>query len=315
MPKVDVVIPFYNTRVEFARAALASVVAQTFTDWRAIVVNDGSSESSTAEIEALVAEIDDPRILYIHQENKGLAGARNTAIRASDSPYIATLDSDDGWFPRKLERQVAVLDSRPDVEVVHSGAHFLYPDRMVHHRAGTAPCLGELHGERFFLRMLRNNIVWGTHTTIFRRCAAERVGLFDEEMRSLEDKELWLRLIADGCTFLYLDEPLAFYRQHETNMSKNVEHMWRGRVKLIDKLDALIPQLPQAWTRVHWSKRRRQMLQHAYIEAAETCLEAGESGRAWKYSMPWYTGVSAHSALVIVRSAYRLMRSVAAGAN
>jgi glycosyltransferase involved in cell wall biosynthesis len=315
MPKFDVVIPFYNVRIEYTRAAILSVIEQTFTDWRAIVVNDGSCASSTAELEAVIAEINDPRITYIYQNNRGLSGARNAGIRASDSPYVAMLDADDAWLPHKLEHQAAVLKSRPDVALVHGGMDLVYPDHTISFRRGVAPCLGEHSGEQFFLRMLKGNIVSGSTTAAIRRSVAERAGLFDESFRSIEDKEFWLRLIIDGCNFLFLDETLAIYRQHATNMSKNTDMMWRGRMQLIQKLDTLVPALPKDWTNVKWPELRREMLHHAYREAAETCLDSGELGRAWKFSMPWYSGVSTQAALLTVRSVYRLARSVAAGAQ
>jgi glycosyltransferase involved in cell wall biosynthesis len=311
MPRVDVIIPFYNVRIDYTREALASVIAQTFTEWRAIVVNDGSEGSSTAALKSLIAEFDDARIVYVHQQNRGLSGARNTGIRLSDSPYIALLDADDAWLPNKLERQVQVLDSRRDVTVVHSGTHLVYPDRTILHQSGVSPCRGELSGERFFLRMLRKNIVSGTNTAVFSRWVAERVGLFDEAFASVEDKEFWLRLIIDGAKFLYLDEPLAIYRQHATNMSKNTDKMREGRLRLIRKLDTMIPRLPSSWTNVNWPELRRQMLQHVYIEAAESCIDAGQFGRAMKYSMPWYSGMSSQAGLLMARSAYRMVRSAA----
>src|SRR5258708_8350475 len=92
-PAVSVVIPSYKT-AEYIRECLESVFRQTFTDFEVLVVNDGSPD--TPDLERAIAPFRD-RIIYIEQPNAGLAGARNTAIRASRGRYVALLDSDDAW--------------------------------------------------------------------------------------------------------------------------------------------------------------------------------------------------------------------------
>src|SRR5918912_2728244 len=120
MAQVDVIIPVYNTPIDFVQQALRSVVEQTFSDWKAIVINDGSTEPYTAELERLIGQLGDPRITYLHTANRGLPAARNSAIRASDSPYIALLDADDVWYPARLQAGVEVLQTQSWVDVVHA---------------------------------------------------------------------------------------------------------------------------------------------------------------------------------------------------
>lgn len=117
MPKVTVVIPLYNTE-RFIADALESVLAQTFTDWECVVVNDGSTDRS-AEIVARYVE-QDPRIRLVHQPNQGVCAARNTgAAHASpDSEYLFFLDADDMLEPEALERLVAYLEAHPEVGLV-----------------------------------------------------------------------------------------------------------------------------------------------------------------------------------------------------
>src|SRR5258705_13939604 len=105
MSQVSVVIPTHN-RSEFLRSAIASVLGQTYQDFELIVVDDASTDS-TAEV---VVSFNDSRIKFIrHQTNQGGSAARNTGIRASKCDYIAFLDDDDEWSPRKLSKQVEVL--------------------------------------------------------------------------------------------------------------------------------------------------------------------------------------------------------------
>ncbi|ACY48037.1 glycosyltransferase family 2 protein [Rhodothermus marinus] len=117
MPRVTIVIPLYNTE-RFIADALESVLAQTFTDWECVVVNDGSTDRS-AEIVARYVERD-PRIRLVHQPNQGVCAARNTgAAHASpDSEYLFFLDADDMLEPEALERLVAYLDAHPEVGLV-----------------------------------------------------------------------------------------------------------------------------------------------------------------------------------------------------
>nr|WP_256498773.1 glycosyltransferase family A protein [Chroococcidiopsis sp. CCNUC1] len=119
MPKVSVIIPAYNA-MKYLPATLGSLLSQTFDDFEAIVVNDGSFD----ETEKWVSQIEDPRVKLICQQNKGLAGARNTGINQATGEYIAFLDADDLWEPSKLEKQVAVLEENPEVGLVYTWGSF-----------------------------------------------------------------------------------------------------------------------------------------------------------------------------------------------
>jgi glycosyltransferase involved in cell wall biosynthesis len=111
MPAVSVIIPTYN-RAEFLRLAITSVLNQTFQDFEIIVVDD-ASEDHTHEV---VHNFRDKRIKYIHHEvNKRVAAARNTGVLNSSGAYIAFVDDDDEWLPKKLQMQVALLENSPSI--------------------------------------------------------------------------------------------------------------------------------------------------------------------------------------------------------
>src|SRR5687767_10562470 len=113
MPQVSILIPSYN-HGRFLRTCLATVRAQTFTDWDAIVVDDGSTDDSVVIAEQLGA--DDPRIkVYQNPQNLGTYGTEQAALEKSESPYVAVLNSDDLWHPKKLEAQVAQLEADPSL--------------------------------------------------------------------------------------------------------------------------------------------------------------------------------------------------------
>lgn len=120
MATVDVIIPFYNTPLLFVEQALASLRAQTFTDWHACLVNDGSDAAVSLALEGLLTELNDPRIAYRRVSNGGAAAARNIGLEATSSPYITLLDADDCYHSHMLEAHVALLEGRADVDVVYA---------------------------------------------------------------------------------------------------------------------------------------------------------------------------------------------------
>jgi|HubBroStandDraft_6_1064221.scaffolds.fasta_scaffold04285_9 glycosyltransferase involved in cell wall biosynthesis len=113
-PRVSIVIAVYNGAPTIERA-LASVFAQTYTDYEVIVVNDGSTDDTAA----VLARFGD-RIRVITQSNRGLSAARNAGVRASTGEYVAFLDDDDEWMPEKLAHCVPVLDADRDCALVYT---------------------------------------------------------------------------------------------------------------------------------------------------------------------------------------------------
>ena len=114
-PKVSVIIPSYKT-ADLIAACLDSVFAQTYSDFEAIVVNDGSPD--TPELEKVLQPYMD-RIVYIKQENKRAAGARNNAIRQARGEFVAFLDSDDTWFPNHLASQMQLFAEDSSLDLVY----------------------------------------------------------------------------------------------------------------------------------------------------------------------------------------------------
>src|SRR6516165_447182 len=111
---VSVVIPTYNYR-HFVTDAVASALEQTYQPVEVLVVDDGSRDDTRARLTPYL-----DRIRYIYQENQGLSAARNTGIRAAKGVWIALLDSDDAWHPRKLETQMEFIRQHPDIGVLGS---------------------------------------------------------------------------------------------------------------------------------------------------------------------------------------------------
>jgi O-antigen biosynthesis protein len=183
-PAVTVVIPTYN-RSHLITRAVQSVLAQGFTDFEVLIVDDASTDSTAEVVQGLMSG--EPRIQYLVQsENKGASAARNRGLAEARGRYIALLDSDDEWLPGKLELQVRYLENAPlGVGMIHGGVETIGPRSWVYRPTQ--------RGDQYRL-LLEWNIVHGTSSVVLRQEAVERVGLFDEEMPAIEDWDYWMRV-------------------------------------------------------------------------------------------------------------------------
>lgn len=267
MPTVSVIIPTYN-RADMVSDAIESVIAQSCADWELIVVDDGSTDNTPQ----VVGAFNDTRIKYLYQPNKGLPGARNTGIRASSGACVAFLDSDDLFLPGKLQQQAAFLAAHPDVGLV-AGGH-IEVDRTLRPLRKVEPWHGqpELGVEQWLL-----GCPFITCSVLVRRSWLDMVGLFDEDMRYVEDWDLWLRLAAAGCPMAWLREPVCLYRFHGSNTVRNVRPMQAGLLRMLDKF-YVQPDLNEEALRL-----RRPAYANAYLNAAARAYAAGavEDGRTW----------------------------------
>lgn len=211
VPKVSVVIPAYNA-MSYLPETIENVLQQTLEDFEAIVVNDGSSDG----IERWFSEtVTDPRVTLISQANQGPASARNMGIQRCQGRYIAFLDADDLWEPDKLRKQVEILDEDPTAGVVYTWVSYI--DR---HGRTTGRIRKNAAEGRVWSALIQHNIIECGSVALVRRECFEKVGLFDESLRSLEDLDMWLRL-AQHYLFRRISEPLVYYRQHTDSCSRN----------------------------------------------------------------------------------------------
>jgi glycosyltransferase involved in cell wall biosynthesis len=228
VPAVSIIVPCYNVTA-FIAEALDSVRAQTFRDFETIVVNDGCPD--TENLERVLAPYQG-EIRYIKQENQGLAGALNTAIRAARAPLIAFLAPDDIWEPTYLECQVDYLEKHPEVDVVYPNAVFFGETswagrifRNVYPSRGEVTVQSLLTGE-----CMVNALVTARRETIM------KVGMFDPDLRSSEDWDLWLRLAKAGHKIAYHDQVLYRYRLRTGALSADRINLPKSTTDLLKKL-------------------------------------------------------------------------------
>lgn len=220
MPLVSVIMPAFNVE-PYVGEAIQSVLRQTFTDLEVVVVDDGSTDGTAAIVSALAAA--DPRVRLVQQANRGLAGARNTAMRMARGEMFALLDSDDLWEPEFVAAQLAILQDRRDVDIVTGNGWMLGGAR---HGELARPCpdprpapdLAAILGDERAVFIM----------SIFRRRVYEVVGCFDESMRTNEDYDYWIRAAIAGCRFARNDRPLGHYRIRFDSLSASEMRMLRG---------------------------------------------------------------------------------------
>jgi glycosyltransferase involved in cell wall biosynthesis len=208
-PLVSVITPTYNAEL-FIEQTIASVRAQTYTNWEMVIVDDASTDTTTAILKKYAAE--DARIKYhVLKTNAGAAIARNTAIEKASGSYIAFLDADDLWMPEKLSKQIAFMQEK-NVEVCFSSYELM-------NEAGES--LGKMVKalpKVNFSKMLKSNYV-GNLTGIYN---AETLGkVYMPAIRKRQDWALWLTLIKKVGYAYSISAPLAKYRLRENSISSN----------------------------------------------------------------------------------------------
>jgi glycosyltransferase involved in cell wall biosynthesis len=199
MAKVSVVIPVYNGAATIGRA-LESIFAQTFTDNEIIVVDDGSTDRTRAILEQY-----GDRVRLVVQPNCGPAAARNNGARHSSGEYLAFLDADDVWMPRKLELTVAAMLADPDAALVYS-------DMIVVNEAGEGFRRSHIRPDAAHAPSMDEMLarIWPImpSTVVMRRTAFDRTGGFCEQLIGPEDIHFWL-LAREQEHFIYLPDRLV----------------------------------------------------------------------------------------------------------
>lgn len=251
MPKVSVIIPTYNC-ARYLPAAIESVLRQTYRDFEIVVVNDGSPDDTDS---AVAPYLD--RITYIKQANLGAPAARNRGLAASTGELIAFLDDDDEWMPEKLRLQVPEFDDAK-VGLVYSDLRVVHDDgRVMESFLATRPLAASGY---IFENFLASGFILTSCVAVSRRCL-EDVGDFDESMRSLQDFDLWFRILRRWKAAL-VRRPLALRRLRAGNMTSDRNLPSRFYVRLYEKV----------LTEFELSPRERAI---ARSRMAEVCYERG----------------------------------------
>lgn len=224
LPTVSVIIPTYN-RAAVVTEAIDSVLAQTFRDFELIVVDDGSTDDTRNRLVGY-----GERIRMICQENHGVSHARNVGIRAARGKYVALLDSDDLWLPKKLETQIAVMEAQPDIPLCHTEEIWIRRGVRVNQMKKH-----QKHGGYIFPNCLPFCVI-SPSSVMIRRALFDEVGDFDESLPACEDYDLWLRVTKTSPVH-FIETPLIVKRGgHDDQLSRIHWGLDRFRIQALDKL-------------------------------------------------------------------------------
>ncbi len=248
MPKFSVVIPTYN-RAAALKETIDSVLKQTFDDFEILVVDDGSTDD-TKEV---VASFSDQRIKFFWIPNSGGPGTpRNIAINNSSSEWLCFLDSDDIWYPSKLEIVDKSISLNPDMDAFCHDQHYL--DRSTG-KKGIVKC-GPFYSDFYRAMLLQKVTIVNSAMTVRKSFLDQQDLRLNEQAEyvSVEDFDLWLRMAFYGAQFNFIHLPLGVNLIHPGNISgfiekhsKNALFMFREHVF---KLQTFDPQKEKLWKKI-----------------------------------------------------------------
>ncbi len=268
VPRVTVIIPTFN-RAHFLAQAIASVLAQTFSDFEVIVVDDGSTDDTAV----VATAFQDDRVVYVRQQNAGRSAARNRGLALARGEFIAFLDDDDLYLPHKLQEQVSFLDQQLEVDIVVSDSDIIdasgktidtwrrweqHPDLTLDSCVLACPI--------------------STCTVLLRKVALERIDhWFDADLDRAEDTDFYLRLFAAGALARWLPIIVSARRLHAGDSQNSGAKYGAAYLTMLDNLFSQ-PRLPE-----NLEARRNEIYAAHLINGALLALHDGQVNMAADY--------------------------------
>lgn len=262
MPRVSVIIPTHDRAAVLGRA-VSSVLAQTWTDFELVVVDDGSTDATPA----VLAGFSDSRLKGIRRENKGVSAARNAGIAATSAPWIALLDSDDYWMPDKLSKQLRFL--------AESGFSICQTEEIwIRHGVRVNPCRKHAKMAGWFLPRSLELCLISPSCVMFSRGLWEELGPFDESLPACEDYSLWLRIGTRYAVGLLPEALTVKTGGHADQLSRRITGLDLYRIyAMLDLLrHAELTPEQRGWTTRALGERVRMY--------ARGCVKHGNAGEA-----------------------------------
>lgn len=203
-PLVSVIIPCYN-QDKYLNETLQSVSDQTYPDWECIMVDDGSTDDSARVIASFVAT--DPRFVYIYKKNEGVSKARNVGLENANGQFIQFLDADDLLEAQKIERSLQEIKNNKDLQIVVTNFKMISSDSKE-----VFPPFCEIKNDSLtFENFLFNFFSIQLQCGFFNKKLFESIR-FPESLSAQEDWVVWIKILKDNPSYIFIDIPLAFYR-------------------------------------------------------------------------------------------------------
>ncbi len=214
---LSIIIPCFNQAI-YLHDCLDSILQQSFSDWEAIVVNDGSSDDTNNIANAYCQK--DSRIKLIEKQNGGLSSARNFGIQHATGDWLLFLDADDMLMNHHFQEIAKVISSKPDVNLIQTGYHHMNEDgKQILHAVMPS-------NNRELLPTILTQNIGPVHTLIVRRSVIIQMQGFDEKLNSCEDWDMWIRVGKFGIKKEAINKALVGYRLASNSMSRNAERMY-----------------------------------------------------------------------------------------
>ena len=226
MPLISIIIPCFNQAI-FLPDCLDSILKQSFTNWEAIVVNDGSTDATSNVANKYC--IKDSRIKLVEKQNGGLSSARNFGIEQSIGEWLLFLDADDMLISDHLNEVYQVISSKSDANLIQTGYHHMNEDgKQILHSVmpGENPEL---------LPSILTQNIGPVHTITIRRSIITQMQGFDEKLNSCEDWDMWIRVAKFGIKKESINKALVGYRLASNSMSRNAERMYKALTEVANR--------------------------------------------------------------------------------
>jgi glycosyltransferase involved in cell wall biosynthesis len=215
-PNITVLMPAYNAE-KYIGNAIESVLAQTYSDFELVIINDGSTDGTQSIIETF----NDERIVLVNQANMGVAGALNAGLKISNAPFIARFDADDICYPTRLEKQLNFLQQNPDYILVGSDVDYILENgEFLFH----SHCIAHSHNE--IMDKLYFYCPFFHPSVMYKKESVCNAGGYPADAHNFEDYLLWVAIAKMG-KFCNLAEPLIKYRLNSTSIT--IDEKWRGK--------------------------------------------------------------------------------------
>ncbi len=247
---ISIIIPAYN-QGHYLASAVQSCLQQTYPEFEIIIIDDGSTDDTRQVVESF----EYPAINYIYQSNRGLSGARNTGIRHSSGEFLTFLDSDDRFLPEKLALLVDEMLRNPDLGFAAGQA------LLIDQNGNPIPSTFDSQLPAPLSQLALGN-PFHVGSVLLRSRWREKIGFFDETLRSYEDWDFWLRLALANCPMAVVSKPVSLYRFHTAQMTRNGAQMTNANMAVLQKVYSRTD-LPQDWLAI-----KPLAYSHAHLRAA-----------------------------------------------
>ena len=280
-PLVSILIPAFNAE-RYIKETLGSALAQTYRHIEIVVVDDGSTDG-TANI---IKSYNDPRLRYVYQENQGIIRVRNRLLQEARGDFLTYLDSDDIYFPEKVEEEVKFLETNPEYAAVYCDLRYFFdghPEKLYRHRY-------TFYSGDIFEHLLEKMFITNT-TFMFRRSVIDAIGMYEEAMGTVEDWHYFLKMAQKGFKFGFIPKDLVRFRLRWDNNTRfeNQPAIQASGVKIFENLKSQMS--PDQQRRYHinnllFKRKIRLAIAHLSIgKKRDACLTLWDAREHWAWKI------------------------------